>query len=1239
MSGTAEAGPPEGQVPPGLSALPYRLGSRPQFLAAMLAELFAAVDAQGHPLGLRTRELGDPTVALLDAWATVADVIAFYQERIANEGFKRTAVQPESIIALSELVGKSPQPGLAASVYLAYTLSPDPADTAVRLSAGLKAQTVPGPGELPQTFETTQDLVTRPSWNSLALRKTAAPSVTRQTLPTLHEIVVDGVTAQLSANDVVVIDFSDGGDPGLLQVAQAKPSVADGQTLVRLRVNQQAALHTAGTAMSAVLQASHVPPGLFQQAIESELSALEAAAEAAVKSDPSTAAKSANTLLAALASATERLPGWTELASVRGDFATAGFARQLLSDLTAALPNAGVLSGTDPDQGIPQSAGPPASADVWSAITMLAGALAKRPPTLPGPAPAADRRIGQVFGTGTDATIRLLLGLRPELAGTLYPALAATTVQRPTIRSAAALRVQAAPFGAQVPPRIISNSPGQPPQTEEWPIDRTSLLALTIPLTAGRHEFSSAALFRALASQQLQLELASPSGKVQRVIQSPGSSGNPTGISFGDDLGSASVALDDESLTLTCTGDPDASFSLVMTGPGSHATDIVFRLQGDGECTWDPEVLTPLRTTLGERRLSVTWSLPPTGGQTATITIAVETPLPLGENAAHLLTLDRVYDTILTGTWVAIEQAPGSATPARAGEAMSPVGADDLLASPVIAKVTDARAVVVQRYGVTARATRLGLDRPWTNPQFRLLSQIRNVIIRAQPDALTLRPVSVSADIAGDQLELDRVYAGLEAGRHVIVSGTRADLPSGSSVKAAEVATVMNVSQDVNPLIPGDVPHTTLALAAPLTYRYQRASAAVLGNVVPALHGQTQQQVLGSGMAGQTSQAFTLSMAPLLATARATEQGSASSLAVTVDGQPWHEVDRVDETTPAHSYLTGSDANGHVTVMFAGPVPPGSGNVSATYRVGQGRLGNVRAHQITQLVSRPLGVSGVDNPLPAAGGADGDSAQTLRASTSTGLGSLGRLVTTADYADLAASWAGVGKAAAAIIADGAGGRVIHVTVASTDTVALDPVGGLCTALKAGLSTAGDPAVPLVVAPAELALIVLGGVIRHDSAASWQKVSADVRAALLDAFGYQRRELGQDVVLSELLATAQEVAGVLSVTVEALTVVPAWLTATDLAHLDLTGEVPSTIHVPGARLEDRAATSLAGETIIQFAARQGVTLSQLLQANPSVNTVVLGQPTRLVLSAGLQPARLAYLSADVPDALVLREASP
>ena len=65
-----------------------------------------------YPLhGLTTRSRWDPSIALLDSWATVADVLTFYQERIATEGYLRTATERRSILELATARRLSTPPG------------------------------------------------------------------------------------------------------------------------------------------------------------------------------------------------------------------------------------------------------------------------------------------------------------------------------------------------------------------------------------------------------------------------------------------------------------------------------------------------------------------------------------------------------------------------------------------------------------------------------------------------------------------------------------------------------------------------------------------------------------------------------------------------------------------------------------------------------------------------------------------------------------------------------------------------------------------------------------------------------------------------------------------------------------------------------------------------------------------------------------------------------------------------
>ena len=112
---------------PGLDALSYRVGTHGALLETMKGDLATVtVEAPGpdgeivealHPLrGLTTRDPGDPSIALLDGWATVGDVLTFYQERIANEGYLRTATERRSVLELARLIGYAPRPGEASTV-------------------------------------------------------------------------------------------------------------------------------------------------------------------------------------------------------------------------------------------------------------------------------------------------------------------------------------------------------------------------------------------------------------------------------------------------------------------------------------------------------------------------------------------------------------------------------------------------------------------------------------------------------------------------------------------------------------------------------------------------------------------------------------------------------------------------------------------------------------------------------------------------------------------------------------------------------------------------------------------------------------------------------------------------------------------------------------------------------------------------------------------------------------------
>jgi len=203
-----EPAPPERYNRPGLPALAYRAGTYATFFRRMLAQLGTYTLPDGdfggtRPLGpLTTRASDDPAVALLDASAIVADVLTFYQERIANEGFLRTALERRSILELARAISYELNPGVAASVYLAFTIedalgAPGAAD----IPTGTKVQSVPPQGQLPQTFETSADLTAYAAWNAIAPCLSQAQNLVNG----ISEIYLSGTDTGLKVGDVVLV--------------------------------------------------------------------------------------------------------------------------------------------------------------------------------------------------------------------------------------------------------------------------------------------------------------------------------------------------------------------------------------------------------------------------------------------------------------------------------------------------------------------------------------------------------------------------------------------------------------------------------------------------------------------------------------------------------------------------------------------------------------------------------------------------------------------------------------------------------------------------------------------------------------------------------------------------------------------------------------------------------------------------------------------------------------------------
>jgi hypothetical protein len=332
--------------------------------------------------------------------------------------------------------------------------------------------------------------------------------------------------------------------------------------------------------------------------------------------------------------------------------------------------------------------------------------------------------------------------------------------------------------------------------------------------------------------------------------------------------------------------------------------------------------------------------------------------------------------------------------------------------------------------------------------------------------------------------------------------------------------------------------HTTLRFAAALRHVYDRADVRILANVAQATHGERVTETLGSGDASQPFQRFALRDGLLTYTPADTPSGGESTLEVRVDELLWEEVPTLYGRAPrerVHLVRHGEGRNegeSRSEVVFGdgrsgARTPTGRENIRATYRKGTGREGNVRSGQLSLLMTRPLGVSQVTNPLSATGGTDPQKLADARENAPLTVLTLDRIVSLSDYEDFARSSAGVAKALATWIWLEEG-RGVFLTVAGPEGDEIPEDGPVQTRLLAAIRKAGDALIPVRVESYEPVRFHLSARVRHDPAHLPERVQEAVETALRERFSFARRTFGQAVAASEVIAVIEEVPGVAAV---------------------------------------------------------------------------------------------------------------
>lgn len=433
-------------------------------------------------------------------------------------------------------------------------------------------------------------------------------------------------------------------------------------------------------------------------------------------------------------------------------------------------------------------------------------------------------------------------------------------------------------------------------------------------------------------------------------------------------------------------------------------------------------------------------------------------------------------------------------------------------------------------FTITAKITLIDLN---SHKPFNIFS-IRDTSAYVQSEWLPLAdkpmPTRFPLKISTQRLRLNGWIDGLNEGQRVMLTGQEI---GGREQVISEYV----ILDKVEHILARDG-CTRIAFSPALKHKYKRETVTINANVAPATHGETVQEVLGSGDATQTYQTFVLKQPPLTHVSASTPSGAESTLQIRVNDVLWHETNTFLGQGPTDRvFVTRTNDAGETIVEFGNGdtgarLSTGQDNVRAVYRKEIGAEGLVDAGQLNILMSRPLGLKEATNPLAPTGGDDPESHDDAQRNAPLTVLTLDRTVSLQDYEDFSRTFGGIAKALA-VSALKSQGKTVFITVAGPDGALIAKDSDVYENLLSALSEAGDPLARFCVQSYRPATFRFGGKIKIDPNFIADKVLNEVESALRTTFSFEMREFGQLVALSEVIAIIQAITGVVAVDVDYL----------------------------------------------------------------------------------------------------------
>lgn len=1055
---------------PGLSALHYRIGTFGSFREAMLQ----SIATEPALSALTTRESDDYAITILELWAAVGDVLTFYQERTANEFYLRTARERDSVLRLARLLDYRLAAGLAATVDLAFTLDDR---AATRIPVGLKVMSVPGQDERPQFFETVEEIRARADLNRV---RVFAP-------PQPFNAVAQG------ADRAALLAAPDGLAPGnrlvffVAWAVEEKTAIAievrDGVRDLLWSPGIQATGWRADAAHAAKVRRSL---GFFGRSAPDSYSFYDA--------DPALpAAQRWKTVTAGTGSYLMGLPasGFLPLDArypdlepgtvMLVDTGSGGADRMRLGRVTETKDEPATLGQTQ---------------DTVTYIS-LRQVIRDTPAAVPTAADSCT-----VFArSGTDLTLTMdLRGSEP--ADVWQNRDGGILTSSPAAVSPAVDRVEL--FG-----RGLDNALWTNVQVDGGWSGWSSLGGvLTSAPAAVSHAPNAVHVF--VRGLDRALWYRSRVGNAWTAWQSLG------GILTSE---IAAVSWSANRIDVFVRGADGAIWRRWWNGGAWAAWQ---SLGGSAASRPVAVARAPNRLDLFMRAADDTiswraWNGTKWSDWTSLGGEVTDAPAAVATGPSRIDLFARGSDgSLQTAFWNGAKWSSWASLGGRLASSPTAIVMDQTIR--LFARAEDGTAM--------QRLWNGSVWLPWTplgDGIGGIADRRKARIWQLDSPELAFRNFDYPERIESGRVAAPLAAIGaVEKGRRILIEDGRA------SPHVATVTAATPFAAEPG----GDPDHLAIDFTPVPPIPLSSATAVLLGNVARASHGETiPDEPLGNGDATQPFQRFTLRRSPLTRLPSPKSVSGVSALTLRVNGEAWSEVDSLYGQLPNARVFTARQSDDGVTAVQFGDgrtgarVPTGAGNVVATYRQGLGLEGRVAAEQLSILLTRPVGLRAVRNPLPAEGGADPEPLDTAREKAPTTVQTFGRAVSLRDFEALLATSGLVAKSRATWVWTRLE-KSIHLTVAAQEGASLSA--DALKTLHDALDAQRDINRRLAIANFIRVPVEIRAKIVVDPARVADDVHAAALKALLDHFAFAAMPLGHSIHASDIFAVLQGAPGVVAV---------------------------------------------------------------------------------------------------------------